>query len=87
MSNETGASDSPRRSRAHYWLLVAPFVWQLALAPYVNGVVIRGCPIPFPMLWQMLGIVLASVTIAVVFRIDQRDPTAHLDDPPDNHGS
>jgi len=87
MSNETGASGSPRRSRTHYWLLVVPFVWQLALAPYVNDVVIRGCPIPFPMLWQMLGIVLASVTIAVVFRIDQRDPPAHLDDTPDNHGS
>jgi hypothetical protein len=85
MSNETGAGDSPRRSRAHYWLLVAPFVWQLALAPYVNDV--AGWPIPFPMLWQMLGIVLASVTIAVVFRIDQRDRPARLDDPPDNHGS
>jgi hypothetical protein len=76
---------SPRR-RTHYWLLVVPFVWQLALAPYVNDVVIRGCPIPFPMLWQMMGVVLSSAIIAAVFRIDRRHETPQLDDPPDSPG-
>ena len=86
MCSEKKAGDLPRRSRGHYWLLAVPFVWQLALAPYVNDVVIRGCPIPFPMLWQMIGVVLASVTIGVVFRIDQRDETAQFDDRLDRHG-
>ena len=85
MSSEKRAGDPPRRNCGHYWLLVVPFVWQLALAPYVNDVVIRGCPIPFPMLWQMIGVVLASGTIAVVFRIDERDKTAHPDDRSDRH--
>jgi hypothetical protein len=86
-SEQTGdpkAHDPPRRGRAHYWLLVLPFVWQLALAPLVNAVVIRGCPIPFPMLWQMLGVVLASAIIAAVFRIDQSNEAAQIDDPPDS---
>jgi Protein of unknown function (DUF3311) len=83
MSHETGAADPSRRSRGHYWLLAVPFVWQLGLAPFVNHVVIRECPIPFPMLWQMFGVVLASVTLAVVFRIDQRHEAARSADPPD----
>jgi hypothetical protein len=37
------------------------------------------------MLWQMIGVVLASVTIAMVFRIDQRDKTAHSDDRSGRH--
>jgi hypothetical protein len=75
---------TPRRGRAHYWLFGVPFVWQLALAPYVNDVVIPGCPIPFPMLWQMIGIVLTSAIIAVVFRIDQRGAqSTPLDNPPE----
>lgn len=83
MSGDKRIKNLPRRSRTHYWLLVVPFVWQLALAPYVNDVVIRGCPIPFPMLWQMMGVVLTSATIAVVFRIDQRSEAARVIDSPD----
>lgn len=86
MSSEGQINGPRRRRRMHYWLLVLPFVWQLALAPYVNDVVIRGCPIPFPMLWQMMGVVLASATLAVVFRIDERDEAARSADPPDNPG-
>jgi hypothetical protein len=81
------AHDPPRRRRALYWLLALPFVWQLALAPLVNDVVIRGCPIPFPMLWQMIGVVLASATIAAVYRIDQRDEAAQVDDPSERPGT
>jgi hypothetical protein len=87
MSNERGVADPPRRRLSHYGLLVLPFVWQLGLAPFVNDVVIRGCPIPFPMLWQMIGVVLASVTIALVFRIDRRAEAARPADPPDSHRS
>jgi len=86
MSGERETTDLPRRVRAHYWILVVPFVWQLGLAPCVNDVVIRGCPIPFPMLWQMMGVVLASATIATVFRIDQRYEASQIDNPPDRLG-
>jgi hypothetical protein len=81
--DERKAGDLPPRRRVHYGLLAIPFVWQLALAPYVNGIVIRGCPIPFPMLWQMLGVVLASTIIAIVFHIDRRMESAQTNDPPD----
>jgi hypothetical protein len=53
------------------WLLVVPFIWQAGLAPVVNGVSWSPFGLPFPMLWQLAGIVLTSVLIAVVFRLDR----------------
>jgi carbon starvation protein CstA len=60
------------RTNAHRAWLLLPFVWQVGLAPLVNGVAARPFGLPFPMVWQMLGIVLASVCIAIVYRIDRR---------------
>lgn len=54
----------------HRWLLVLPFVWQVALVPAVNDVSYRPLDLPFPMVWQMLGVVFTTVVIAVVFRLD-----------------
>jgi hypothetical protein len=62
---------STHRSTAHRWLLVIPFIWQVALIPVVNDVRAAPLNIPFPMLWQMLGIVATTVVIAVVFRLDR----------------
>jgi hypothetical protein len=56
---------------AHRWLLVVPFVWQAGLAPVVNGVRWRLAEIPFPMLWQMAGVVVATICIGTVYRIDR----------------
>jgi hypothetical protein len=81
ITDENHTGDHSRPGRGHYWLLGIPFIWQLALAPVVNSVVIRGCPIPFPMLWQMIGIVLSSAVIAVVFCIDKRKEAAHFGGP------
>lgn len=67
------ASPSPAgTSRAYRWLLVLPFVWQVGLVPVVNDVPAAPLNIPFPMLWQMLGIVLTSVVVGIVFRLDRR---------------
>lgn len=76
MSSEARAETNRRSGRLHYWILAIPFLWQLALAPVVNGIVVTWCPIPFPMLWQMIGVVLSSVLIATVFWIDQRNEAA-----------
>jgi uncharacterized membrane protein len=59
-------------SHAYRWLLVVPFVWQVGLAPAVNGIAFSPWHIPFPMAWQMLGVAVTSVVIAVVFRLDRR---------------
>ncbi|WP_440531627.1 DUF3311 domain-containing protein [Variovorax sp. YR566] len=64
------SSDSPRLG--HRWLLVFPFVWQACLAPAVNDIAARPFGMPFPMFWQMAGIVLTSVVIAIVFGLDAR---------------
>jgi len=61
-----------KRRNLHRWLLLTPFVWQAGLAPLVNDVALRPFGLPFPMAWQMAGIVLTSVVIAIVFRLDRR---------------
>ena len=51
------------RSRPRYWyrwMLAIPFIWQAALAPAVNDIAARPFGLPFPMFWQMAGIVLAK---------------------------
>jgi hypothetical protein len=61
---------TPRR--AHRWLLVLPFVWQVGLAPWSNGVELRPFHLPFPMFWQMAGIMVTTLVIALVFLLDRR---------------
>jgi uncharacterized membrane protein len=67
----TALPSRPRRLH-HRWLLVLPFVWQVALTPAVNGVRFAPLHVPFPMWWQMAGIVFTTVIIAIVFRLDRR---------------
>jgi len=69
MAQGPGTGGSPRHT--YRWLLAVPFVWQAGLAPVVNGVMWAPFGLPFPMLWQLAGIVLASVLIAIVFRLDR----------------
>jgi uncharacterized membrane protein YwaF len=60
------------RGVKHRWLLVLPFVWQVGMVPLVNDVVWRPLGLPFPMVWQMAGIVFASAVIALVHALDKR---------------
>ncbi len=61
-----------KRLRAHHGLLLIPFAWQLGAAPLIGGAPSRPWGMPAQMLWQMAGIVLASIVIAVVYRLDRR---------------
>jgi hypothetical protein len=61
-----------KRRAWHRWLLLAPFVWQVGLAPLVNDVGLRPFGLPFPMAWQMAGILIASLAIGIVYRLDRR---------------
>ena len=65
----TAPSSAPPRRR-HRWLLLIPFVWQAGLAPLVNDIAFRPFGLPFAMCWQIAGIMLASVVIAIVFGLD-----------------
>jgi hypothetical protein len=72
-------SPAPVR-RLHRWLLLLPFGWQVALAPWANGVQARPFELPFPMAWQMGGIVFTTLVIALVFALDKRaDAAAGVD--------
>jgi carbon starvation protein CstA len=61
-----------KRRTGHRWLLLAPFAWQAGLAPLVNDVAARPFGLPFPMAWQMAGILLTSAVIGLVYAIDRR---------------
>jgi len=67
-------------SRAHRWLLAIPFVWQVGFVPVVNDVALRPIGLPFPMVWQMLGIVLTTCVIGIVFALDRRADAAESRD-------
>ncbi len=58
--------------RPHLWLLVLPFIWQVACIPLVNEIALRPFGMPFPMVWQMAGVVFASTIFALVFHLDRR---------------
>lgn len=64
---------APRR-RPYRWLLLIPFLWQVGGIPLVNDVAWRPLSLPFPMVWQMAGIVVTSIVIAIVFSIDKHHP-------------
>ncbi len=64
------AGSSP--SRPHLVLLVLPFIWQVACIPLVNDVAMRPFGMPFPMVWQLAGVVFASLVFALVFHLDRR---------------
>jgi hypothetical protein len=57
--------------RPYLWLLALPFAWQVAMAPVINGVALRPFGLPFPMVWQMAGVVFSSLVFALVFRLDR----------------
>jgi hypothetical protein len=63
--------------RRHRWLLLLPFVWQIGLAPFANVVTMKPLYLPFPMLWQMAGIVFATLVIAGVRWLDARYDARH----------
>lgn len=67
-----GAPAPSAPSRPHLVLLVLPFIWQVACIPLVNDVAMRPFGMPFPMVWQMAGVVFASLIFALVFHLDRR---------------
>jgi hypothetical protein len=71
MPPETPSGKPPRRQR-HRLLLLLPFAWQIGMVPVVNDIAWRPFSMPFPMVWQMAGVIVASICIAVVFTLDKR---------------
>jgi hypothetical protein len=68
-----GAAMKP--SRRHRLLLLVPFIWQVGCVPLVNDVTLRPFGLPFPMVWQMAGVLVATLCIALVRRFDIRAET------------
>lgn len=71
MSNFKFFGETHRRY-AHRWLMVVPFIWQIALLPFVNSAQVRVFSLPLPMVWQMAGILVATAVIAFVYWRDER---------------
>ncbi|WP_198351204.1 DUF3311 domain-containing protein [Flavisphingomonas formosensis] len=58
------------RRRWHRLALLLPFIWQLGFAGIVNDIAWRPFGMPFQMVWQMAGVLVASAAIAWVYRRD-----------------
>lgn len=65
-------SPSPVARQRYLWLLCLPFVWQLGLAPLANEITWKPFGLPFPMAWQMAGVVFSSLLFALVFQLDRK---------------
>lgn len=66
------AEPKARSSTLHRWLLVLPFVWQVAAVPWANGVRDTIFSMPFLMVWQMAGVLFSTAIIGLVYRLDRK---------------
>ena len=64
-------STSTETLRTHHALMLLPFIWHLGLAPLVNEVAWQPWGLPFAMAWQMAGILITSLVIGIVYRLDR----------------
>jgi hypothetical protein len=64
--------DSPPAGGLHrrHLPLLLPFLWQVGGVPWANGVAWRPWHMPFLLLWELAGVVVASLAIALVYRLD-----------------
>jgi hypothetical protein len=60
--------------RWHWLLLTVPFLWCLVAVPWAGAIgVIDGGPfgqVPFLLVWMVLGVIVGSAAIGVVYAID-----------------
>jgi hypothetical protein len=50
--------------------LLVPFIWQVGLARWANAVLWRPLGLPFQMTWQMAGVLISSLALAIIYRVD-----------------
>ena len=72
MDGDVTEPERAQRPRFYRLLLIIPFIWQIGLVPMANDIHIRVFSLPFPMVWQMAGILITSTIIAIVFQLDRR---------------
>ncbi|MGF7151851.1 hypothetical protein FHS96_005519 [Sphingomonas zeicaulis] len=73
MTEPSDNADVVQRLRRADILLLLPFVWQLGLAPWANGVSWEPLGLPFGMVWQMAGILFATVVLGIRFALDSSE--------------
>ena len=62
------------RSVARLLLLSLPFIWQIGFCAFANGVAWQPFGLPFQLVWQMTGVLIASTAIGIAFRMDEHAP-------------
>ncbi|UOF88987.1 DUF3311 domain-containing protein [Fodinisporobacter ferrooxydans] len=54
-----------------YWIfLLVPYIWDVLLIPFINTSKIHPFGIPFLLLWMLLGVIVVSIFIGVVYYLD-----------------
>lgn len=61
-----------RPIRFHWFLLIIPYTWDVLLIPWVNTIRFQPLGMPFLFLWMLCGIIVTSLTIAIIHQIDKR---------------
>lgn len=63
---------TPPRRGWHRLLLIVPFVWCVAVIPWVNTVPYAFGHVPFLLVWMVAGVLVGSAAIGAVYAIDRR---------------
>lgn len=61
-----------RRRRRHWLLLTVPYVWCIAAIGLVDRVPYVFGRVPFLLVWMVLGVLVGTAAIGIVFWIDRR---------------
>ena len=77
MSRDTG--DSTPLFRRHHWIAVVPAI-ALVFSPYfANRIEPRILGIPFLLGWIVIWVVMTSVVMGIILRIDRKQNAVHSD--------
>ena len=60
------------RRRKHWFTLLIPYLWSVLAIPLVNQIRVEPFGVPFLELWMMAGVLVSSVCVAIVYKIDKR---------------
>lgn len=60
------------KKRRHRLLLAVPYVWSVLAIPAVGYVRVSPGGVPFLLWWMLAGVLVTFVSLAAVWRLDER---------------
>ncbi|GLY70536.1 DUF3311 domain-containing protein [Amycolatopsis taiwanensis] len=75
IASDGHSNPAPARRRSYRLLLVVPYLWSVAAIPVINTVHASPLGIPLLLWWALAGVLVTSVCLGVVWRLDRARET------------